>query len=134
MDFEKIKKIAEKHNLKLLLLFGSQARGITHKFSDYDFGYVSEGEMGYIKVGELSEDLEKLVGSKFVEVINLKKSGPFLLKEIVKNNKILFAEKYAYENFFSYAVAEYLGAGRLFRLQKTLYRNTINKYKQKIQC
>lgn len=132
MDKKKIEKIAKKHNLELLLFFGSRAKGKIHKFSDYDFGYVGADEFDYARIGELSADLEKLTSSRFVEIVDLKKSGPFLLKEIVKNNVILFAKKYAFENFFSYAVRSYLEAGKLFELQKTLYNQTVNKYKQKI--
>ena len=130
MNQEKIEEIAKKHNLELLLLFGSRAKGTVHKFSDYDFGYVSADEFDYVKKGELGIDLEKLVGSKFVEAVDLKKAGPFLLKEIVKNNQVLFAKDYAYEDFFSKAVRSYLGAGRLFELQKNLYNQTVNKYRK----
>jgi len=135
-NLEKIKldaeKIAEKYDLDLLLLFGSRAKGNVHKFSDYDFGYVARNDFDYIKIGELGMDLEKSTHSRFVEIVDLKKAGPFLLKEIVKNNVVIFAKEYAYEVFFSYAVRNYLESNRLFELQKTLYSQTVNKYKQKI--
>lgn len=130
MNREKIEEIAKKHNLELLLFFGSRAKGTVHKFSDYDFGYVSATSFDYVKKGELEMDLEKLAGSKFIEAVDLKKSGPFLLKEVVKNNQVLFAKEYAYEDFFSNAVRNYLGAGRLFELQKNLYNQTVNKYRK----
>jgi predicted nucleotidyltransferase len=129
---KKAQKIAKKHGLVLLLLFGSQANGNTHKFSDYDFGFVGTNELDYIQIGELHMDLQKLVSSRFVEAVDLKKSGPFLLKEIAKNNRVLFSKEDAYENFFSYAVRRYLESDRIFELQKTLYKQTVNKYKQKI--
>lgn len=130
IDQKKIEEIVKKYNLELLLLFGSRAKGTAHKFSDYDFGYVSSHELDYIKKGELGVDLEKLAKSKYVEAVDLKKSGPFLLKEVVKNNRVLFAKEYAYEDFFSSAVRSYLGAGRLFELQRNLYAQTINKYRK----
>ena len=130
MNRKKIEEIAKKHNLELLLFFGSRANGTVHKFSDYDFGYVSATRFDYVKKSELEMDLEKLAGSKFIEAVDLKKSGPFLLKEVVKNNQVLFAKKYAYEDFFSNAVRNYLGAGKLFELQKNLYNQTVNKYRK----
>jgi predicted nucleotidyltransferase len=132
IDQKKIEEIAKKHNLELLLLFGSRAKGTIHKFSDYDFGYVSANKLDYIKKGDLGADLEKLAESRFVEVVDLKESGPFLLKEVVKNNRVLFAKNYAYEDFFSSAVRSYLEAGNLFELQKNLYAQTVNKYRQKM--
>jgi len=132
VDLKKIEEVAKKHNLELLLLFGSRAKGNMHKFSDYDFGYIGSDKLDYVKKGELGMDLEKLTGSKFVEVVDLKESGPFLLKEVVKNNQVLFAKRYAYEDFFSNAVVSYLESGRLFGLQKDLYAQTVKKYRQKI--
>ncbi|MFA6047724.1 MAG: nucleotidyltransferase domain-containing protein [Parcubacteria group bacterium] len=131
---KKIEEIAKKHDLKLLLLFGSQASGKTHKFSDYDFGFLAEKEMSLGERASLTDDLMHLVGSKYVEDVDLKKAGPLLLKEIVKNNKILFQADFEYENFFSYAVRTYMEAKRIFDLNELIYKNTILKYKQKIHA
>jgi predicted nucleotidyltransferase len=134
MDKKKIEEIAKKHDLKLLLLFGSQASGKTHKFSDYDFGFSTEKEMNLGERANLTDDLRHLVGSKYVEDVDLKKAGPLLLKEIVKNNRIIFQVDYEYENFFSYAVRTYIEAKRIFDLNELIYKNTILKYKQKINA
>ncbi len=129
---EKLREIAQKHELKLLLVFGSQASGKTHKFSDYDFGFLANAKLNYQQKSELENDLAKLVACQFVEVVDLKKASPFMLKEIIKNNQLLFEQEFEYENFFSYAVRTYLDAEKLFNLQDQLYTQTIKKYKEKI--
>jgi predicted nucleotidyltransferase len=129
---KKIEEIAKKHDLRLLLLFGSQVSGKKHKFSDYDFGFVSKKESDYKKRAALARDLRMLAGNMLVEDVDLKKAGPFLLKEVVKSNKVLFEEDNAYSDFFSHAVRTYSDAGKLFKLQDIMYNQTINKYRKKI--
>lgn len=129
-DEEKIKEIAEKYGLKLLLIFGSQASGKSNKLSDFDFGFISERELGYLERSDLAHNLSMLAQFPKVEEVDLKKAGPFLLKEIVKNNRVLFEKDFAYNDFFSYAVRVYLESEQLFKLQETIYENTINKYRQ----
>ncbi len=129
-DEKKIKEIAEKYGLNLLLLFGSQASGKANKLSDYDFGFVSREDLDYLQRSELMHDLSMLAEFPNVEEVDLKKAGPFLLKEITKNNSVLFERDFAYNVFFSYAVRTYLESEKLFKLHRIIYNNTINKYRQ----
>lgn len=130
LDEEKIKKIAPKYNLKLLLLFGSRAAGKTHKMSDYDFGFISERKLGYPERSSLAHDLAMLVKFPNVEEVDLKEAGPFLLKEIVKNNRVLFEAEGAYADFFSQATRKYFEAKPFFSIQNDIYAKKINQYKK----
>jgi predicted nucleotidyltransferase len=127
---EKIEKIAEEYSLKLLLLFGSQASGKIHPMSDFDFGYISKKALDYKDRAKLSNELSFLVKFSDVETVDLKNSSPFLLKEIVKNNRVFFEENGAYADFFSATVRAYFDAEPIFKLQEIIYSNAINKYKK----
>jgi uncharacterized protein len=127
---DKIEEIAKKYGLKLLLLFGSQVSGKTHPMSDFDFGYIGKKELNYKEKSELANELSKLVKFLDVEVVDLKKSGPFLLKEIIKNNQVLFQEEGAYADFYTASTRIYFDAEPIFKLQEIIYSNTINKYKR----
>ncbi|MDO8529424.1 MAG: nucleotidyltransferase domain-containing protein [bacterium] len=129
-DQDKIKEIVKKHNLKLLLLFGSQVSGKTHPMSDFDFGFISEKELDYKQKSELVHKLTILAKFSDTEGVDLKKASPFLLKEIVKNNQIIFEKGEAYAEFFSNAVRIYFEAKPIFNLQKIIYSNVINKYRK----
>jgi predicted nucleotidyltransferase len=130
MNQDKIKEIVEKHSLKLLLLFGSQVSGKTHPMSDFDFGFISEKELNHKQKSELAHDLVMIMRCPNVENVDLKKASPFLLKEIVKNNKVIFEKEGAYAEFFSNATRIYFEAKPIFKLQETIYFNTINKYRK----
>lgn len=129
-DQKKIEEIVEKYNLKLLLLFGSRASGRANKLSDFDFGYSSERKLGYPERSNLAHDLAMLVKFPDVEEVDLGEAGPFLLKEIVKNNKVLFETDGAYADFFSRATRKYFEAGRFFSIQNDIYAKKINQYKK----
>jgi len=131
IDEKKIKELAQEHKLELLLIFGSQVSGKTHPMSDFDFGFIGEIELSYEDKGKLAHELSMLLGFSDVEVVDLKKANPFLLKEIVKNNRIVFEKKGAYADFFSSAVRKYFQAGPIFKLQEILYSKTIDNYRKK---
>ena len=127
---DKIEEIARKYNLRLLLLFGSQVSGKTHLMSDFDFGYVGKKELSYTERSSLANELSKLISFSDVEVIDLKNGSPFLLKEIVKNNKVFFEEDGAYADFYTASTRIYFDAEPIFKLQGIIYSNAINKYKK----
>ncbi|HAI74436.1 MAG TPA: hypothetical protein DCS28_00970 [Candidatus Moranbacteria bacterium] len=130
LDGEKIKEIAEKYELKLLLLFGSQASGKTHPLSDFDFGYIGKKRFNYKQKSKLARDLSVLIKFSDIEVVDLKSVSPLFLKEIVKNNQVVFEENGAYADFFSRAVRTYFDAKPIFKLQELIYSNTINNYRK----
>lgn len=128
-DEKKIKEIVEKYELKLLLLFGSQVTGKTHPMSDFDFGYISKKDMSYLERGSLDSDLARLVRCD-ADAVDLKNLSPLFLKQIVKNNQIIFEESGVYCDFFSRATRTYFDAASIFKLQEAIYSNTINKYRK----
>jgi predicted nucleotidyltransferase len=130
LNQNEIEKIAKKYDLKLLLLFGSQASGKTHPMSDFDFGFICEKELNYKRKSRLAHDLAKLVKFSNIENIDLKKASPLLLKEIVKNNEVIFEKEESYAEFFSRAVRIYFEAEPIFKLQEMVYSNAINKYRK----
>lgn len=128
LDQKKIKEIAKKHNLKLLLLFGSRVTGKTHKFSDYDFGFLAEKELEPMEQGQMYLELAQLVETKEdnVDVANLKNINPFMKYRILNKNKIIFEKPEAYENYFVRSLQDYFESGKLLRLRNKIIQNRIN--------
>lgn len=86
-----IKKIAIKHQLKVLILFGSQLNEKTHPESDLDLSFYSD-----IKVDEekLYSDLTHLFKRADIDLINLFTTHNHLLRfEILHNGKVLYEKK-----------------------------------------
>jgi predicted nucleotidyltransferase len=128
-DEKKIKEIAEKYELKLLLLFGSQVTGKTHKFSDFDFGYIGSRSMNYYEKGNLEVDLSRLI-KKEADSADLRNVGPLLKYEIIKNNVILYQDAKTYEDFFVRTLREYFESNRLFAIRDNVIANKIKELKK----
>ncbi len=106
---ELIEKIAEKHSLKLLLLFGSQASGKTRKNSDFDIAYLTEKKMDLMEEANLILELTPVFKSENIDLVNIKNASPLLLFAITKEAKIIFeARPLIYASLAAYAFKKYI--------------------------
>ena len=91
IDVEKIKpqikELAEKHGLKLVMLFGSQVTGKTHKESDYDIAYLSDKKLSFDDEGRIIIEIAPIIGARDERLINLSSIKgslePFCLKKFL---------------------------------------------------
>lgn len=90
---ERIVKVAKKFNLKLILLFGSQAERKTHKESDVDLAFLPEKKLSFEQEILLNTEFCNIFGTDRVDTVNLKRAGPLLLREIINNYKILYEKE-----------------------------------------
>lgn len=133
LDNQKIEELAGKYSLELLLFFGSQVTGKTHKMSDYDFGFISKGGLDYAEKYALEQDLKKAGGIKAeVEAVDLEKISPLMKYRVLRNNKILCEKTGAYGEYFARSLRDYFESERLFELQKKLIDKKIKKIKERV--
>ncbi|MCD5396096.1 MAG: nucleotidyltransferase domain-containing protein [Candidatus Pacebacteria bacterium] len=128
---QKIKEIAKKYKLALILLFGSQVgdKKFLHKESDFDIGVLGQRKITPREEINLTCDFIKFFNSNKVDIVDLRKANPLLLYEIFNSHKILFCkDKNVYEAFKIYAQRRYREARVLFELRKTLLKKFLNKY------
>ena len=76
---KKAAEVAMKHNLSLLLLFGSQTTGKTHKGSDYDIAYLSDSPLSLGDESKLVFDLIQMFGSEAIDLASIRGASPLLL-------------------------------------------------------
>lgn len=114
----KIKELADKYDLSLVLLFGSRATGKVHPRSDFDIAYLSKNPLDLMDEARLLCDLMPVFRSDKVDLVNLKKSPPLLMKRIFDSHQVLFcADKTQYFNYQIYAIMRYEEAKPLFELR-----------------
>lgn len=122
IDKEKIKKIALKYNLEMVLLFGSQVNGRAKLDSDVDIAYsvqkpLSAGE----RIG-LNNDLGNLFHKDNVDQIDIRSANPLLLHEISTNSKLIFGKEIDYLEFKAFAFRNYIDSQSLFNLEELLIK------------
>ena len=122
LDKEKLKflgqEMAIKFNLKLLVLFGSQATGRTHKNSDIDIGFLSDRDYGPGEVANMQVGIEQELGTGPVELVDLK-SAPSLLQRHVATEGLLLVEREPgiFAQFKITAIKKSMEARKLISLQ-----------------
>lgn len=123
----RIAAIAEKYRLSLVLLFGSQATGKTHKQSDVDIAILSEKELGLREMGELSLIFMQGLKAKDVDLVDLKTAPPLLLKQVATNAILLYENKpLVFSTFRVYALKRYMEARPLFKLREESFSRFLN--------
>lgn len=89
----KIVPLAQKHNLKLVILFGSRVTGRIHEESDYDVAYLSDRELSLEEEGGFMYGLMPILGIKderLVNIVDMKTAGPLMLYSITQKGVLLF--------------------------------------------
>jgi len=94
----KMASLAEKYNLKLIVLFGSYARGRANKESDVDIGIYGENGISWDEKIELSYEFGKILKNDNVDVEIISSNSPTLMYNILSSGKVLFEKK---KGFFS---------------------------------
>ena len=76
MAFEQaLAEAAKGTGIKLLILFGSRARGTVHPHSDWDFGYIAEGQADE---DLLRDRLMRILGTDRIDLVDLPKASALL--------------------------------------------------------
>ncbi|MBI2100805.1 MAG: nucleotidyltransferase domain-containing protein [Candidatus Vogelbacteria bacterium] len=126
---KKIAEIAKRHRLTLLVLFGSQATGHTHKKSDVDVGYLANREIDYRENYDISIELAKIFKNPEVELVNLENVSPALKKQVADQGIVLFeAEKGKFDFFSIHAHRAYIETKPLRLYQRQSINDFIKEY------
>jgi uncharacterized protein len=133
VDIEKIKQtmpeFAKKHNLSLVLLFGSQASGKTHKKSDTDIAFLSEKKIGLSEIAKITFELSEKIGVKDIEMVLLNGAHPLLLKQAAQKSILLYEkEQSLFAQFKIYAAKRFIEARKLFTMREASFDKFLKKY------
>ncbi|MDB9316005.1 nucleotidyltransferase domain-containing protein [Spirulina sp. CS-785/01] len=89
--------------LKMLILFGSRAKGNTHANSDWDFAVLYDQELyeqtlqnaegwEFLKIYSVLEDYLQIPGEK-IDVVELDRCSPLLAHNIACHGKLLYEQE-----------------------------------------
>ncbi|MEK7128002.1 MAG: nucleotidyltransferase domain-containing protein [Patescibacteria group bacterium] len=137
MDIEeiksKIKPMAEKYGLKLVVLFGSRARGDSREKSDFDIAYLPKESVNFSEENHMAGELYFILKSSDVDLVNLSNASPLLFKKIFEESVVLYEiEKSLFNNLYLYAARVNRDSEILHRLRRDYVRERINQYKKDV--
>lgn len=118
----------------MALLFGSRAKGQERADSDFDIAYLSEKKLDLMDEAKLVCDLIEIFRSDKIDIVNIRKAPPLLMKHIFDNNKILFCvDRKIYDSYRTYSLKRYIEAKPLFDLKSEQLDYFIKEYKKELQ-
>lgn len=112
---ELIKEIAEKHNLDLIVLFGSWAKNRAIKESDIDIGIYSKSGLDFDKKINISKDFSELFESNNIDVSIISSNSPLLMYSILKDGKVLYEKENSLVNKLRFYAWKLLAESKSFR-------------------
>ncbi len=130
-DKNKIAEIAKNHGLGLIVLFGSQATGHTHKKSDVDVGFLSRREIDYRESYDITVELARIFKNPDVEFVNMRNISPELKKQVADQGIVLFEENSSMFDIFSmHANRLYMETKPLRAYRESYVNNFLKSYVQ----
>lgn len=128
---EKIKEIGQRYNLDLLLLFGSQMkdRKHIHQESDFDIAYLSKRELRGKEMVELNCDLIDIFATDRIDMVNLKRADPLLLKKILENTQLLYGKKSDLAKLRLHSFHRYLDYQKYFDLEEKFCHQFLEQFR-----
>lgn len=90
-----VKKVAEKHQLLAVALFGSQATGALHQKSDIDIAVLGRDQIGFDEKIKISSEFSEVFRREDVEVVDIdpNSASPTLLYAVVRDGKLLYEKE-----------------------------------------
>lgn len=85
----RIKDLADKYRLDLILMFGSRVTGTVHPESDIDIAVYGRQILSETEKIQLIFELCNLFHTYDIDLVDLRTASPFLKKEVLKNYRIL---------------------------------------------
>lgn len=122
----KVKELALRENLKMVLLFGSRATGTAKAESDIDFALSAGHALSEKDMLRFNHLFSEIASFDKVDMVDIMKAPPLLMKKIADSAKILYQKtSYEFPNFYIYALRRYYEAKSLFDLRRKQLQATI---------
>ncbi|GFP24740.1 hypothetical protein HKBW3S43_00056 [Candidatus Hakubella thermalkaliphila] len=127
-DNTDLQKIAQKYDLRIILLFGSAVSAKLYRQSDIDIAVLApKSELGLKDYCDLLFDLQKLFPGREVDLALLNRADPLFLKKIMENCELLYGHPRELAQLKIYAFKRYVDHQRYFDLEKKFARGFIKR-------
>ena len=116
---ERVAKLSQKYWLRLVLLFGSQAKGEARKNSDIVIAILAEKRFPEEVMIYLNFEFTNILPIDKVDLVDIHGAPPLLMKQIFDSAKIIYQKTPdEYPKFLIYAMRLYKEAKPLFDLRR----------------
>ena len=120
---EKIDQIGKKYNLRLILLYGSFARGENHPGSDFDIAILGKKPIDFNTQLDIYAEMSDIFGDnrdRELDVKSLHNVNPLFRFYVMRDSILLFGKTVDYYSFKAYAFRDYQESQSLLKLMDIL--------------
>ena len=126
VDPEQLSAIVRKHDIRLLLQFGSTVSGHAHASSDMDVAVLLAARPASLEAhAELIADLQALLPDRDVDVALINGADPLFLKQITERCRLLSGTPSALHELKMYAFTRYQDHRRFLEMEREYVRDRI---------
>ena len=123
----KIAKIAQRFQLKLVVIFGSFACGKQREDSDLDIAVLGMREVSFAEQISLTNELS-LIFNKDIDLSVLNRANPLLAFQVSRDPVLIYGSRAEFLKFRLYAFNAYHDYAPYFAMEKNLNKKIINAY------
>jgi predicted nucleotidyltransferase len=116
---KKIDAIGRKYDLKLVLFFGSRAKGKQRKGSDLDIAVLGNEKIDFRKLLQLNSEFQKVFDIT-VDVRSLHDATPLFRYQVTKNSQLFYGSSRAYFDYRLFAYLDYIDNKPMFDLTRKM--------------
>jgi uncharacterized protein len=125
-------EVGKKFDLKLILLYGSYAKGTQTELSDFDIAVLGKKPLDFDTHIAMYGEFSGIFGDieRELDVVVLERKDPLFLYQVAKNSQLLYGTTLEYNEFRAYAFRSYHDSKDLRQLQDKLmtrYQEHLNK-------
>lgn len=124
---KKIKQLAKKYGIDLVLLFGSAVRGKQHAKSDLDIAVLfGDGQDHSLKrYSKLLGELQEVFPDQKVDLSVINHADPLFLKQITDNCKLLFGASRRLQELRLYAFKRFQDHLPYFQMEERFVKRSL---------
>lgn len=126
-DNSALEKLCQKHNLKLLVLHGSYAKGQATDKSDLDIGILGQKKISFKEYSSILNDFGDLFGDKFDPAF-LNDAEPMICYHVATAGRPLFEyDKGDFAEYKLQAISRYMDTKKFRELEKIYIKKAVGK-------
>ncbi|OHA71069.1 MAG: hypothetical protein A3E07_02865, partial [Candidatus Wildermuthbacteria bacterium RIFCSPHIGHO2_12_FULL_45_9] len=118
------KDIGERFHLKLILLYGSYAKGTQTSMSDLDVAVLGAKSIDFDVQLDVYGAVAQVFGDikRELDLVVLEKKDPLFLYQVARNSQLLYGNPTDYHEFRAYAFRNYMDSKDLRILEEKLMK------------
>ena len=125
MTNSSLETIRRRHQLKLILLHGSQVDGRIHPHSDYDIAVVATGKYDQLK---LYADLSRHFDTDKLDIADITHADPLFLYAVLSKSKLIAGSQKDYDHLQHLAFHKYQDYQPYLQMEANYIKERLKRY------